>query len=495
MGVMRFLIPRVDPQTDWPEAGRGYVTSLDGRVHATRIEWEGDVLLCRRGASDSVKFHVPWPVAGYGRPVVTTTSLPEREHPYLLPLELVRGKISEIREQCASWEQLRMVIPEEYQQAERRAFRAFTQAMTAHDDPVRLHELTAVALQNAFVAAQSLAESYTAQRLSSQRYSASHPPSLLGCTLNASVSEQSPTPEFCDAFNSAVVPIEWRRVEPKEGEYHWADLDALIDRCIEQRMMIRGGPLIDLSSQGMPRWLSQWEHDFLNLQSFVCDFVDTAVTRYTGKIRTWEVSAHGNSGGALGLGEEHRLALVARTLETALRTDRESQFFIRIDQPWGEYQARGQHRLSPFQFVDALVRSNLGLSGVNLEIAVGYAPSGSLSRDSLSFSRLIDHWSMLGVQLHVTLAFPANDAPDPQVLSDLVVGRPVWREEWSDDLQAAWLETFVPLLMAKPIVTGVYWSHFHDGQPHVFPNAGLLRSDGSPRPALDVLSRQRGQGR
>ena len=53
----------------------------------------------------------------------------------------------------------------------------------------------------------------------------------------------------------------------------------------------------------------------------------------------------------------------------------------------GRIPGNGEHRLTPFQFVDALVRSSLGLSGVNLEIAVGYDPIGTRRRDLLAVSR------------------------------------------------------------------------------------------------------------
>ena len=188
-----------------------------------------------------------------------------------------------------------------------------------------------------------------------------------------------------------------------------------------------------------------------------------------------------------GLSEENRLALVARTLEAAARTDSDAQFFIRIDQPWSEYQARGQHRLSAFQFVDALVRSNVGLHGVNLEMAFGYRPRGSLTRDLLGVSRLIDAWSQLGVQLYVTLALPSSSESDPLAHPDLEVDVCHWAESWSSQVQSERANELLRLLMSKPAVTGVFWSHYHDSRPHIYPHAGLVDRNEAPKPVLDVL--------
>ena len=336
-------------------------------------------------------------------------------------------------------------------------------------------------------AADVLGKAYTEQRLRSRRLSTSNPPALLGCTLDSSIKDEDRKRDFCESFTAAVVPVEWARVEPEEGCYKWEPLDHLVDCCQEHRMVIRGGPLLDLSPGGMPEWLGPWTSDFLNLQSFVCDFVETAVTRYVGPIRIWEVCARANTGGGLNLTEEQRLALVARSIESAKRADTDAQVFIRIDRPWGEYQTSGEHRLTPFQFVDALVRSSLGLSGVNLEIAVGFEPIGTRRRDLLAVSKLIDLWSLLRIQLHVTLAFPSSQEIDPLASNGIRVSRSEKDSGWTEDAQAALIDQYVGLLVSKPNVTGVFWTHYGDSAPHFFPNSGVVRADGTPKPALEVI--------
>lgn len=487
MGLMRFLVYPEELLADWPEVQRAHISGLDGRIYPTRVEVSGNLITCRRPHSDSGKLHVPWPVAGHGRPVLTTTSLREREEPYLLALELARGKLSELRDQCATWQLLRMSTPDEYSLLQQQAFHTFSRAIAVQDDTRVASRLAADSIGLASRAANALVEAYIEQRLAMRRHAVGHAPTLLGCTFDDGAAQPEADKTFGEVFSAAAVPIEWRLIEPAEGEYAWDGLDRLVARCGEHRMLLRGGPLIDLGPQGLPEWLSPWQNDFLNLQSFVCDFIETAVSRYMGRVRMWEVSAHANTGVALGMGEENRLALAARTLEAATKTDSDSQFFIRVDQPWSEYQARGQHRLSAFQFVDALIRSNIGLQGVNLEIAFGYRPRGSLMRDLLGISRLIDVWSQLGVQLHLTLAIPSSDRPDPQADPDLEVDRPAWDTPWDEATQASRALEIVRLLMAKPAVTGVFWSHLHDGVPHRYPQAGLVREDGTAKSALDVF--------
>ena len=491
MGAMRFLIHPPELLEGWDAVYRAYVSGADGRVFPTRVEIDGNVMACRRNNSESGKLHVSWPIEGFGQPVVNTTSLPEREEPYVLAVELARGKISQIREQLGVWELAGMTVPEGFLPLHHQAYRLFSESIGIQERPDEASAVARQALVLACQAAEALSLAYTKQRLNVRRQHSLQLPASLGCNLGHAVPDSGWSEAFGNAFNAAAVPIEWRIIEPVEGEYDWEMNDAQVDWCQQHKLLMYGGPLLDLSPQGLPNWLWQWEQDFQNLQSFVCDFVETAISRYVGKIRNWEISARVNTGGALALNEDNRLTLVARTLEVARQVDEKIQLMICIDQPWGDYQARGQHRLSPLQFVDALVRSGIGLSGVNLEIGVGYRPRGSASRGLLDFSQLIDQWSNLGIPLHVTLAFPSASGADPQSKSDLEVDVGHWKHDWSESAQADWIDLYLPLLMAKESVVGIYWAHFTDQKPHDFPHAGLLRADGAAKPILERFLKYR----
>ena len=492
MGVIRFLIYPARLLDHWPEAQRAHIRCFDGHVDATRIEIEDNVLSCTRANSESGEFSIAFPVPGFGRPIISTSTLREREEAYLLPVELARGKICQVRNQLALWERAGMSIPEEFGNLHREAHSQFAKSVAIQDLPEESSVFAIEAITKACAAAEILTQAYATQRLTVRRRRSANLPTSLGCNLGPATPEADSESQLCDAFNTAAVPIEWRHIEPNEGDYSWDLNDAQVEWCLQNHLLIRGGPLLDLSSNGLPLWLKQWEHDFLNLQSFLCDFVETAITRYAGKIRIWEVSARVNTGGALNISEENRLTLVARTLEVARQVDEEAQLLVRVDQPWGDYQSQGQHRLSPMQFVDALACCGVGLSGVNLEVGVGYHPPGSALRDLLEFSRLIDQWSTLEIPLHVTLAFPSSAEPDANANgADRKVDSESWRSGYNDDAQAEWISLYLPLLMAKESIIGVFWSHFSDAASHEYPHAGLLSADGSPKPALRKIIEHR----
>jgi hypothetical protein len=491
MGVMRFIVSPHELLSDWPEAHRAYICGVDQSAWPTRIELVGNELHCRRQNSDSGKLNIAWPVAGFGRPMLSTASLPEREEPYLLAVELARGKIVQVRNQVALWETAGMAIPSEFVPLHREAHQLLARAVAAQDEPSRASKIAQEALAKECAAADILTRSYSTQRLEVRHRQYPQLPTVLGCSLGDSPLDAPQQEQFLAAFNGAAIPLQWRCIEPEEGDYRWETYDAQVEWALLNNLMLRGGPLVDLSSNGLPKWLSQWESDYWNLQSFVCDFIETVISRYLGRIRTWEVAARPNAGGALALTEENRLTVVAKILEVARQVDPEGQFIIRIDQPWGEYQARGQHKLSPVQFADALVRAGMELSAINLEIGVGYSPLGSPSRDLIDFSRMIDQWSLLGLPLQVTLAFPSGTDHDARQTTDLEVDARSWRIPVSEEAQARWIDDYLPLLLAKPAVVAVFWNHLSDAQPHRFPHAGLVRPNGSGKPSLASFVRLR----
>jgi len=491
MGDMRFIVDPPGLIQDCPEAYRAYLSGADGRVFPTRVEINGKLMVCRRESGESGKLHVAWPIPGHGRPVICTTSLAEREEPYLLAVELARGQISVVRDQLAAWEIEGAIVPDEFHEINRAAYQLFSQAAASQNDSAEASRLACDSLAKAYEAAELLSLWYSKQQLDVRRRRSHHLPVLLGCSLGQGMPDAAWETRFCEAFNAASVPVSWNSIEPTQGKYEWAINDAQVEWCEKNKLLMYGGSLLDFAPKGLPQWLWQWEHDFLSLQSFISDFVETAVSRYAGRIRLWEVAARANTGGELALSEENRLTLVARSLEAARQIDEEIQLTLRVDQPWGDYQARGQHRFSPIQFVDALVRSGVGLSGVNLEISIGYQPRGSGSRGLLDFSRLVDVWSSLGIPLHVTLAFPSSSGTDSQANSDLEVDSDQWKQPWSEAAQAEWIELYLPVLMAHEEVLGIYWSYFCDKTPHNFPHAGLLRLDGTAKPGLDHIIKYR----
>jgi GH35 family endo-1,4-beta-xylanase len=440
--------------------------------------------------TESGSLQIPWPVQGFGTPMLRTATLAQRATPYWLPLELARGKLDQVRNQLANWQSIGLKVEaalhEELGEAHRRFYRAATSSREDQGN-ARAQEALAAALR----VGENLVGHYGRQVLALRHQQYARLVTLWGCQLGDVGPDATWSKTIPAAFNSVRVPMNWRHIEPEEGQYQWDVYDRQVKWCRQHRLVMRGGPLVLLGSEGLPDWLWLWEQDAANLLSCMSDFVETAVSRYQSRIRIWEVTARTNTSDSLSLSEEQRLRLTVQMLEVARQVDPEARFLIRLDQPWGEYVATGEHDLSPLHFADTLLRAGLGLTAVDLEINFGYASPGSWPRDLLEFSRLLDQWSYLGIPLYVTLAVPSGEGPDPRATGSTIALRDAWSRPWDEAAQNEWIERYLPLILAKPAVQAVTWCHFSDADPHELPHAGLVRADGTAKPALHTLAKFR----
>jgi hypothetical protein len=298
--------------------------------------------------------------------------------------------------------------------------------------------------------------------------------------------------QLVPAFNMVSVPLTWRTIEASEGRRSWKNADAQIEWARTAGMKVVGGPLLELDDRGVPDWTYLWEGDFDSLLGFMLEHVAAVVKRYRGKVHLWQTVARMSHGRVLALSEEQRLQIAAQAITKIRELDPTTPLVATFDQPWAEYLATEHLDLAPLHFADALVRADLGLSGLGLELNVGYHPGATPHRTPLAYSRLIDTWGLLELPLLVTLVVPSSAEKDPlatgrtQVLSSE-------GSEVSPATQKAWIERHVPLLLAKAPVQVILWNQLSDAVPHHYPHGGLFDARNEPQPALESLRKIRQQ--
>ena len=288
------------------------------------------------------------------------------------------------------------------------------------------------------------------------------------------------------------MPLAWAEVERQEGQRDWSLSDRQIDWCRSKGLKVCAGPLVQLDRLATPDWLYLWEGDDEHLTSFVANYMREAVTRYRGKVHVWQCAARLNTSEVFSLSEEQRLRLAVLAIEVTRQADPRAPVVLMLDQPWAEFMSENECDLSPLHFADALVRAEIGLSGIGLEINLGYWPGGSSLRDVLEFGRLLDRWSLLGLPLLVMLTLPSSSRSDPLARAtsramNYAAGEP------TPDSQRQWIEQFVPMLLAKQPVQAIIWNQLSDAVPHDFPHGGLLDAAGQAKPALEAFRNLRQQ--
>jgi hypothetical protein len=492
MARLEFLLPGTLNEQDLQLLQRAYVVS--GTEY---IPWPTQIVCKPGGLSASTQVNetgclcVPWPVAQQGRLVLSTPNLMNRTAPYQLVLELARGKVNHVRGQAADWEAGGLYVSPQLREQLRCLFRTFAQAACNQEDSAQTSSLAQQAIEQAVQTGELLVESYVEQ-VFALRCSRQHPlPTTLACRVYALPASPQQTECFQQTFNAVQLPFHWPTIEPEEGDYRWDLADALISWAQALPLPALGGPVIDFSPEGLPGWLQRYRGDLRRISNYMEDYLEMVLQRYGDHIASWEVTAASNSPGVLGLTKEELLHLTNRLFDTAHQSRRDSFLVLGLAQPWGEYVAHGDHAYFPFLFADTLLRNRSAISALSLEILAGVSGRGSLSRDLLDLSRILDLYSLLGLPLRVTLGCPSAPGPDPLAQPHYSVEPRGAGVEWSPAEQARWATRYLAVAACKPNVEAVTWVQFADDQRHPFPHCGLVHGDGSPKPAADPIRRLR----
>lgn len=485
MSVMRFVVHPADRLS--PDAiQRAYLSGLDRVPYVGRAVPTDDGLRIERNDSDSGCLNIPYPVEGRGELTLSTGSLMERDRPYLLQVELARGKVNHVRTQMAEWQAIGLNVPPELQSRVRDAQQEFAKAATSQHDIPTAAAHSEKAIELALEASDRLGACYVEQAIAVRMRQGSALDSHLVIGLGNEPLSVLAAQQIRPAFNAAMAPMSWQHIEATEGTFDFDATDAQIDWCRGQGMPIYAGPLLRFDAESVPDWLCLWEGDYENLIGCVSEFVENCVKRYRGKVGLWHCTSGVNVGSFLSLSEDEKLRLAVRVFELTRHFDPSTPAILSFDQPWAEYMMHKEID-PPLYVADVLARSGLGLSGIGLELNLGYFPGGSYLRDLLDFSRLIDHWSLLGLPLFVSLTVASAIEEDPEAYVETTPIPGALPGGWNEEGQARLVERVVPLLLAKPAVRAVIWKQLTDQEPHAYPHAGLFNAEGDPKAALSAM--------
>ena len=347
-----------------------------------------------------------------------TTSLMFRDRPYDLALELARGKVNQVRNQYADWQGGGLA-------ARRNGGPALGEARTCSGRPswrpaVPGRPQADEALAIAHEARRVLVRRYQDQvfRLRHQRQ-----PKLdtaPGLSDRAAPPRGSTTPSGC--LQRGLRPLTWRATEPTESGYRWAEADAAVDWALYRNLRVFAGPLIDFA-RGPAGLRAQLQGDPLSFKSLMCDYVETVVDRYRGKVSRWLITAGANGSNALGIGEEDLIRLTAMAADAAWQIDPGLQLVFGLSRPVGRLPRRLGLRILPVRFRRHAVAPGLPFAGVEVEWLLGTSPRGSYCRDLLDASRTPRPVRPAGGPRAGIAGLPLGGGPDGQADAGAGPGR------------------------------------------------------------------------
>ncbi len=505
MGQFQFAVPP-ENQSQLQMWESAYICGIEGVPWEGRVTLDDGVLTILRGVDDSGRLYVPFPASPTG-PLTTLSTCSLRQTgskrqplaaaaPHLLPLELARGECFRLRNQADLWRRAGLQLDATQQAQLESSTEKFLQAATHRGAASEVASRAACSIYELLRAGDVLADAYNQQALAYRKQNERQLGTLIGATapveaMDEIVSGGPLESAYREAFNSIGIAVGWGQVETAAGRVDYSRFDTLFDWATRHGMRVVAGPLLNFQTKLVPDWLYLMEGNFSTLVESVEAYVERTVMRYQGRVHLWHAVAGLNTPGPIPLDEEQVMRLAVAVIHTIRRVDPRTPVLISVDRPWGEYLGAERDGISPIHFADALIRSNLGVSGIGLELRMNYQDSGSLPRTLLDLGQQIDRWANLGLPLMAQLVFPAESGPDPRAIRNSEVIPTGPEGQVTADLQANLAIRWMQTMLAKGVVHGILWEGWDDRHPHVMPHSGLIDASGKPRPLLDSLTRMR----
>ncbi|MGY8767669.1 MAG: hypothetical protein ACKVH8_04425 [Pirellulales bacterium] len=486
MGALLFCVPGPE---HLPARSLDYAQILGyGRMQThCSTQLKDGLLKVEFDSTDSSKLQIPWRIDQERSYLLTTCSLPISEKPYHLSLEIARGTLSRLKNVLEICRASKIVVSDEVMQEHAESIKHFTIAATTDHDSPESSESACNSLDAAVRAFTHLAVIYQDASLDFVKKQAPKRIFLFGCQLRDQVPSADTTSTLKQLYNTAMIAPVWKDCEAETGHINLDHIEQQIQWCRSNSMRVILGPIANLDSLNVPDWFYLWEQDFTNILSFLQKYIEAVVNRFANHVDLWYCASGINTANALALTEQQQLHVLVASIELLRSYDRKSPVLVSFDQPWGDYLRNTTRDLSPIHFAEEIIRANLGVSGIGLELNFSDCDGATFPRDPFEITELLDQWGSLGLPLFVTLTVPSSKRNDPH--SELQLPE-------EEDLlfkinrrfQRTFTEQIVPTLATHPSVQGLFWNHLTDATNHQFPNGGLFDRSDKPKSTLRSLA-------
>lgn len=300
-------------------------------------------------------------------------------------------------------------------------------------------------------------------------------------------------------LNTVTAGFYWNDIEPSQGDVRWdhIDHDIGVRDLAELGWRIKGHPLTWLLDLAMPGFLDGM--DATALTSISVDHVREIVERYRDVVGVWDVNNEASGYGASGgLTREEMDAYLVAVFDAARAADPTATLilnnhFDRFGRDRQQERLEGREEiftLSVRAFVERALGAGVDLDvvgqqmynggGITLWAQWGLGPVMGVPSHDLGFlGDTLEELAGFGRPIHITEQSVSSTWSEE--VSDAGAG--YWRRPWDEQTQADFVEAFYRLCFGTSAVEAVTWWNAVDSDSFIA-SGGLLRDDGTPKPAL-----------
>ncbi len=471
-----------------------YVVGTDDVPLRAEISFKEGVIHCKKRAAGPAGLAVLWPMSDIGSVLLETIRVLERERPYVLQVELARGRLMRINHKLEDWGLAEYAGAEELIAQVDHGRDLLIKALQA-DTPGEAAIIGDEALRVAVKASEELTRYHAEVFLDRRRQTGGFGKRILGCSVHLEEPTDALRKRLKATFDFVTLPIIWRDVEPSEQAFNWRPLDAWVELLDKHNIPMVGSTLLSFNERHVPDWLYIWEHDFDTIRDLAFEHVRRVINRYGQYIQTWNVISGIHANNCFTFNFEQLIELTRMTTALTRQVCPRAVTIIDLVAPWGEYYARNQRTIPPLLYADMAVQSGINFDAFGLQFYFGPGIDGMYVRDMFQVSALLDLFAKMGKPVHITaLQVPSKTMTDGGGSAPTGAGATpggMWRAPWSEEIQSEWLCWFLEIALSKPFVESVSWHGLVDHDRALIPHGGLLRWDHEPKAAFEELARLR----
>jgi len=463
-----------------------YLFGTDGiGIRRAKIRFKNGFIECERPNLETAGLALLWPIDGFGRMLLPTTCLPERDRPYNLNLEIARAKLMQIINKREDWSFFDAVVGLE--DISKQVQDLFIQAIQEISDAPTASQLADESLKKAIVFSEKLAVEQAELLFNARASSHGFGRSCLGCKADPTqINNSEYVQRLLELFGTVLIPINWAQMESQKGRFDFSAVDACIDVLGKRKLVIGAGPLLRFSKENLPKWLLHSQAEFEKIRETAYQFVSNVVARYSGSIHKWYVVSGLNAFNHFGFSFEQVLEMTRAANMAVKAASNRAMRIIEISNPWGEYYATMPDSIPPLVYMDMVVQSGINFDAFGLVMRFGKNQSGMHIRDMMQISAILDYVGPVARPLYITgVEVPSQNGDG--LYSGKVAG--VWHQEWDQSQQAQWIEQFYKIALSKPFVDAVTYSTLADTKGSAIANSGLLSSQLEPKKSFRALKK------
>ena len=463
-----------------------YLFGTDGiAIRRAQITFKNGIIECKKSNLETAGLALLWRIDGFGKVLLPTTCLPERERPYNLNVEIARAKLMQTINKREDWSFFNSI--EDLGDISKEAQDLFIRAVQNVSDASLASKLADESLKKATVFSEKLAIKQAESLFDARGKTHGFGRGCLGCRIDpGQIANPKYVEKLLKLFGFVTVPVNWAQIESHKGSYDFSTVDACIDALGKKKLAICAGPLLCFSKEYLPAWLLGSGAEFEKIRETAYRFVLQMVSRYSGSVRAWRVISGLNAFNHFGFNFEQVLEMTRAANMAVKQSSDRALRIVEISDPWGEYYATTPDTIPPLVYVDMVVQSGINFDALGLQMRFGRNQAGMHIRDMMHISVVLDYFGLIAKPLYITgVEVPSRNGDDLQ--DGKVAG--IWHQEWDQSRQGQWIEQFYKIALSKPFVDAVTYSNLTDVKDSAIANSGLLTEKLEPKKSFRTLKK------